>query len=543
MKKQLSILILIVILSMTSTIINFIGVSYLQATGVVYIQVLILILAFYAIWQHLHVQKKLKFSIAEIRLAGTKVAKASLILTNYSQSQKQSSQNILQAFTESLQSIQDVNQLSELTKNKTQEANIDIIKGKESALAGKSSLKKAQDEIQKLVNDSEKIQEITDFIDDISFKTNLLALNAAVEAARAGENGKGFAVVADAVRDLAQQSSVSTKKIRVIIDEVVEKSKKGAAFADASNLQIDNILENFSLTVGRSEHILNSSENQLQQLGTATQSLNEIDQQAKGNAEIAAKSSELSRELSLQATVFEEKILHLSETTGVEFETEEHQIYLQKARALAKKCSDIIEAQIKDKKFSLNDLLDFYYIEIKEGKIRELSYLFKTSLVPPQGFVPKKFFTKYDKYIDTLLQPIFDDFLKDNEQFIFALPVDLNAYAPIHNSKFCKDWTGDSTKDLIGNRVKRFFNDNLTFLKNARVGLTENEVTLPSLFNHRSQLAEFNCLTRVNSRSQNKYLIQTYLRDTGEIATNLSVPIFVENERYGSVVICWVDRG
>lgn len=527
---------------MTLTIINFFGFSFIHANGIIYIQILIFVLALFAIWQHLQVQKKLKFSIAEIRLAGTKVAKASLILTNYSQRQKQSSQNILQAFTESLQSIQDVNQLSELTKNKTQEANVDIIKGKESALAGKNSLKKAQDEIQKLVNDSEKIQEITDFIDDISFKTNLLALNAAVEAARAGEHGKGFAVVADAVRDLAQQSSVSTKKIRVIIDEVVEKSKKGAAFADVSNLQIDNILENFSLTVGRSEHILNSSENQLQQLGTATQSLNEIDQQAKANAEIAAKSSELSRELSLQATVFEEKILHLSETTGVEFETEEHQVYLHKARALAKKCSDIIEAQIKDKKFSLDDLLDFYYIEIKDSKIRDLSYLFNTSLVPPQGFAPKKFFTKYDKHIDTLLQPVFDDFLKDNEQFIFALPVDLNAYAPIHNSKFCKDWVGDSTKDLIGNRVKRFFNDNLTFLKNARVGLTENEVTLPPLFNHRSQLAEFNCLTRVNSRSQNKYLIQTYLRDTGEIATNLSVPIFVENERYGSVVICWVDR-
>ncbi|AVQ46410.1 methyl-accepting chemotaxis protein [Clostridium botulinum] len=71
----------------------------------------------------------------------------------------------------------------------------------------------------------QKINEITNLINDIAEKTNLLALNAAIEAARAGESGKGFAVVAEEIRKLAEMSRKSSEDIYNIVNGVLEDTK------------------------------------------------------------------------------------------------------------------------------------------------------------------------------------------------------------------------------------------------------------------------------------------------------------------------------
>lgn len=82
--------------------------------------------------------------------------------------------------------------------------------------------------------DIQSIGKIVGLINDISEQTNLLALNASIEAARAGEAGRGFAIVAEEVRNLAEQSSDSTKNIKEIIELIRNKSEHIVLQADRS---------------------------------------------------------------------------------------------------------------------------------------------------------------------------------------------------------------------------------------------------------------------------------------------------------------------
>lgn len=81
---------------------------------------------------------------------------------------------------------------------------------------------KAVNEQITLTNESiHAIFEALNLIQDIATETNLLSLNASIEAARAGEVGKGFAVVAEQIKQLADQSSESSKEISENLNDLL----------------------------------------------------------------------------------------------------------------------------------------------------------------------------------------------------------------------------------------------------------------------------------------------------------------------------------
>jgi len=84
------------------------------------------------------------------------------------------------------------------------------------------------DAIQRLAENSTRIENIVSVINDITKRTNLLALNASIIAAQAGEYGKSFGVVADEIRNLSLQTGHSTGEITSIIEEIMSESKTAA---------------------------------------------------------------------------------------------------------------------------------------------------------------------------------------------------------------------------------------------------------------------------------------------------------------------------
>ena len=127
--------------------------------------------------------------------------------------------------------------------------------------------------------------------------------------------------------------------------------------------------------------------------------------------------------------------------------------------------------------------------------------LFSYLYYPIEGTDPSKFHTNWDALADRDVRPISDDILSKSASLVFTVLVDRHGYLPAH-TRYSQPLTGNSAVDLVNNRTKRMFAD--------RTGLAAAQNT-------------------------QRFLIQRYMRDTGEKMADLSVPVHVRGRKWGAV--------
>lgn len=99
---------------------------------------------------------------------------------------------------------------------------------------------------------TEKIEEVTLSIRDVSERTSILAINASIEAARAGSVGKGFRIIANEVRTLstktgefAEQIEGTTSEFRGTVAAIDAQMKDFLALLERFRASFSEVLVNF----------------------------------------------------------------------------------------------------------------------------------------------------------------------------------------------------------------------------------------------------------------------------------------------------------
>jgi methyl-accepting chemotaxis protein len=393
-------------------------------------------------------------------------------------------------------------------------------------------------------NELASIGQFSAIIARIADQTKLLALNAAIEAAHAGEQGRGFAVVADEVKRLAAETASQTAQIRETVSrtqaqmhEVVsaaatarDQSAESAAGAGSSRETLERIGGLAARSDQRARQIATLAREQLADVSAIGSSLEAI---TAGSAEIESHvgSVAAAQRGSSAAAERASTIIGRFDTGGL----------MSRLRArcegLAVELEEILETAVDTRRVSLPDVLELRYTEAKGANIAQFSRLFDVSAADPAGFSPAKFHTAYDAVVDREMMERMDAVLAAEPGLTFALPFDLNAYAPAHNTIFSQDITGDTARDLAGNRSKRFFLDSGALTRASRMELGGRR--LPAEVLTRAQIRSAGARLSTRSADERPLLVQTYARDTGAVLTTLAVPLYVKGERYGCVCLGW----
>ena len=341
--------------------------------------------------------------------------------------------------------------------------------------------------IKNMGDKSRDIRKIISTIQGISFQTGLLSLNAAVEAARAGQAGKGFSVVASEVKKLSEEANSASEQIAIQITDMLDSIDTALAEANTINQAAAHTMSVSQTACDNYGGLIKEFDDNHGLLTQITASVEEI---SASNMQTHQQVSQI-RDLS---NIVGEKTTS-SEQIAVTLQTTSESLQQLVARFVT---GEGAFEQILDLGRTFRDSAAGQIVQFAKSGVN----VFDANYQEVPNTNPTKYSTSYDQLFAQHLQPVCDQILSQIPAGIFAICVDVNGYAPTHNSIFTQPLTGNPEIDVSGSRDKRIFND-------------------PTGYR--------------SAQNTESFLLQTYMRDTGEILSDLSLPIHINGRHWGAI--------